>query len=98
MVKSKDDILRMLRDLKPGLKKQYHVRSLALFGSYSRGDNTEKSDVGILVDFEKPISGLLFVNLADDIERCVGLPADVVPVDGVKPRYLNVIQEDLVYV
>ena len=97
-MKTKEDILQALRSMKTDVEKQYHVRSLALFGSYSRGDNTDKSDVDILVDFEKPISGLLFVRLADDIERCVGLPADVVPMDGVKPRYLNVIKEDLVYV
>ena len=97
-MKTKEEILQSLRNMKLYFEKQYNVRALALFGSYSRGDNTEKSDVDILVDFEKPISGLLFVNLAEDIERCVGLPADVVPLDGVKPRYLNVIQEDVVYV
>ena len=97
-MKTKNEILQALQSMKMHFKQQYNVRSLALFGSYSRGDNTDKSDVDILVDFEKPISGLLFVNLAEDIERCVGLPADVVPMDGVKPRYLNVIREDLIYV
>jgi predicted nucleotidyltransferase len=50
------------------------------------------------VEFDKPISGLTFVRLADDIERKVGMTADVVPADGVKPRYRNVIQKDLIYV
>jgi len=97
-MKTKDDILSILRHAKPNLKKKYQLRSLALFGSYSRGDNTGDSDVDILVEFEQPISGLRFVQLADDIESCIGLSADVVPADGVKPRYLGVIQKDLIYV
>jgi len=97
-MKTREDILKALQGMKLDLAAHYHVRSIALFGSYSRGDNTGESDVDILVDFESPISGLAFVNLAEDIERCVGLPADVVPADGVKPRYLSVIQKDLIYV
>ena len=97
-MKTKDDILSILRHAKPNLEKKYHLRSLALFGSYSRGDNTGDSDVDILVDFKQPISGLRFVQLAEDIESCVGLSADVVHADGVKPRYLDVIQKDLIYV
>jgi hypothetical protein len=97
-MKKREDILTALQSMKPDLATKYHVRSLALFGSYSRGDNTGDSDVDILVDFEQPISGLKFVQLADDIESCVGLSADVVPADGVKPRYLDVIQKDLIYV
>ena len=83
--------------MKSDLAKKYHVRSLALFGSYSRGEQTEESDVDILVEFDKPISGLTFVSLADTIERQMGMPIDVVPADGVKPRYLSFIQKDIVY-
>lgn len=96
-MKTKESILQTLRSMKSDLAKEYHVRSLALFGSYSRGDQTEESDVDILVEFETPISGLTFVSLAETIERKMGLPVDVVPADGVKPRYLNFIQKDLVY-
>jgi predicted nucleotidyltransferase len=97
-MKTKESILQVLRSMKSDLASQYHVRSLALFGSYSRGDQTEQSDVDILVEFETPISGLKFVNLAEAIEHRVGLPADVVPADGVKPHHLKFIQKDLVYV
>jgi len=97
-MKTKDSILQTLRGMKSDLASQYHVRSLALFGSYSRGDQTEQSDVDILVEFDKPISGLTFVRLAEDIERKVGMATDVVPADAVKSRYRNVIQKDLIYV
>ena len=73
-MKTREDILKALQSMKPNLATQYHVRSLALFGSYSRGDNTGDSDVDILVDLEQPISGLAFVNLADDGYFGVSLP------------------------
>ena len=97
-MKNKKEILAALRKAKNDLGNQYHVKSIALFGSYSRGDHTANSDVDILVDFEEPVSGLKFVQLAEDLETYVGLPADVVPADAVKPRYFAVIEKELVYV
>jgi predicted nucleotidyltransferase len=34
--------------------KQYSVKRIGLFGSYARGDQTAKSDIDFLVEFEKP--------------------------------------------
>lgn len=98
MAQSKEKILTVLRKIKSDLECQYHVKSIALFGSYSRGDYTGESDVDLLVEFEQPISGLKFVQLAEEIEHCVGLRVDVVPADGVKERYFSVIEKELVYV
>ncbi|VVB53432.1 Nucleotidyltransferase domain protein [uncultured archaeon] len=33
------------------LKEKYNVKEIGIFGSYVRGEQTEKSDVDILVDF-----------------------------------------------
>lgn len=97
-METKENILQILRDIKSELTGMYNVRSLALFGSYSRGDQTEQSDVDILVEFERPISGLTFVGLAETIERHLNKQVDIVPADGIKPRYMNFIRKDLVYV
>jgi len=97
-MKTKEEILDALRNAKSDLENHYHLRSIALFGSYSRGDYTEDSDVDLLVEFKQPVSGLQFVEFAEEIERCVGMPADVVPADGVKPRYFSVIEKELLYV
>ena len=51
----------------------------------------------VLVDVD-PSIGLDFVDLAETIERRLGIKTDVVPADGVKPRYRAYIQKDLVYV
>jgi predicted nucleotidyltransferase len=69
-----------------------------LFGSYARNEQKEGSDIDVVVEFEKPISGLRFVSLAEAIESAIGMRADVVPADGIKPRYFDFIGKDLVYV
>ena len=70
---------------------------MAIFGSYSREENTEDSDLDILVEFNDKI-GIRFVDLADEIEEIVGLKVDLVSRNGIKDRYLKAIDPDLIYV
>ena len=50
-----------------------------IFGSYARDEQTEDSDVDILVvlDYSKPI-GLKFFGMWGDLERLLGRPVDLV--------------------
>ncbi len=52
---NKQYILQKLRHLKPELQVKYGVSELALFGSYSRDEQTLESDLDIMVDFNKPV-------------------------------------------
>jgi predicted nucleotidyltransferase len=66
-MKTRAEILEILRREKPELARCYGLKRLALFGSYAREDQREDSDVDILVEIEPQI-GLRFVELADRIE------------------------------
>ncbi|MEI9946223.1 MAG: nucleotidyltransferase family protein [Chitinophagaceae bacterium] len=68
-----------------------------VFGSYARGEATEKSDVDVMVDFSEPV-GLAFVDLADELERLLRMKVDLVSRGGIKPKYFAVIEPDLIYV
>jgi predicted nucleotidyltransferase len=50
-MKTKDDILATIHTHKPEFSK-LGVRSIGLFGSYVRGEQSDKSDIDILIDFE----------------------------------------------
>lgn len=65
-MKSLDDIKLILIKSKKSLKSKYKIKSLGIFGSYSRGEAKEESDIDILVEFEEPI-GLEFIDLADEL-------------------------------
>ena len=95
---SREHILEQLRLAKADLGQQYNVRSMALFGSYSRNEQTDASDVDVLVDFSVTPSGFTFVDFAESLEARLGLPVDVVPADALKPRHREFIQEELAYV
>ncbi len=76
---------------------EYGIRSLALFGSHSRGDAVETSDVDVLVDID-PHVGLGFVDLAEAMERRLGLRVDLVSTRAMAPGHLKAVEADLVYV
>ena len=96
-MKTKQEVLDTLRVLKPLVMETFKVRSIALFGSFARGDQTEASDIDIIVDVD-PSIGLNFIELADLIEARLGIATDVIPADGIEPRYRKYIAKDLLYV
>ena len=94
-MKSKEEVLQILKEAKPELARRYGLRRLALFGSYARGDQREDSDVDILVEVD-PSIGLEFVDLADYLEELVGVRAEVVSSRAIKPRNWKVIEQELI--
>lgn len=58
-------------------------------------DQKEESDVDILVEVD-PSIGLGFVDLADQIEKLIGVKAEVVSRRAVKPRNWKVIERELI--
>ncbi len=79
------------------LEEVFKVKSIAIFGSYSRGEQTPLSDVDILVEFKEPV-GFLFVHLADFLEDILGVKVDLLTPDAIKPNRKRYIMEDLIYV
>jgi uncharacterized protein len=91
------NILQILRQHKPELQRKYPVSRLGVFGSYARGEATEKSDIDIAVEFSAPM-GLNFVAMADELEELLGIKTDVVSKNGIKAKYLPFVEKDMVYV
>ncbi len=50
---TKTQILATLSSELPYLKSTYHVRQIGLFGSFSRGDQQEASDIDFVIEMEK---------------------------------------------
>ncbi|WP_297487770.1 nucleotidyltransferase family protein [Thermococcus sp.] len=99
MTKKLEEIEAILRKHKEELRERFGVSSIAIFGSYARGEETELSDVDILVEFERPI-GWEIVDLRDYLEELLGLPVDVITKNAAMSRkgLWEHIREDLVYV
>jgi len=91
------DIKNALSSHKSRLLNDYPIKSIAIFGSYSRKEQNDSSDLDILVEFSDRI-GIRFVDLADDLEKIVGFKVDLVSKNGIKEKYLQSIDSDLIYV
>lgn len=96
-MKTREEVLAGLGAAKLELQKQFPVRTLALFGSYARNQQTEQSDVDILVEVD-PSIGLGFVTLAEELERRLQERVDLVSSRAVKPNRRRLIEPDLIYV
>ena len=90
------DLLDRLRRLLPGLSGKYHVKSLALFGSFVRQEQTPESDLDILVDFDEPPSLLEFVRLETLLTESLGVKVDLVMKAALRPAIGNRILQELV--
>jgi len=77
------------------LQQEFPLRRLALFGSWARNEQTENSDVDLLVEVD-PSIGLRFVTLAERLEAAVGRRADVVSRRAVKPSLWIRIEPELI--
>jgi predicted nucleotidyltransferase len=87
----------ILKKLKPELLKKYPIASIGLFGSIVRDDFTIYSDVDIIIDFNGKI-GIEFITLADELEQKLNYRVDLVSRDGIKQKYFNVIEPQIIYV
>ncbi len=91
------EIKSTLSNHKQRLFRDYPLKSMAIFGSYSRKEQNDNSDLDIIVEFKDKI-GIRFIDLADEIEDLVGFKVDLVSKNGIKEKYLKAIDADLIYV
>ncbi len=96
-MKNLRQIQETLSECKVEMFQKYHVKNMAIFGSYARDEQNIHSDVDILVEFMAPV-GVEFIDLANDLERLLNIPVDLVSRHGIKQKYFHEIQHDLTYV
>lgn len=91
-----DEILARLRAEMTRLREEYRVRSLSVFGSYVRGEQRKRSDVDMLVDYEKTPDLLELVRLQYDLGDVLGVKVDLIPRDALKGRIgARIVREEV---
>jgi len=89
-----DRYRRTLRQHLPELAEKYHVRTLEVFGSYVRDEQTPESDLDVLVTFDKTPSLLKLINLEYHLSDLLGVKVDLVMKSALKPRIgQNILRE-----
>lgn len=61
------------------------MRKIGLFGSYAKGEQSETSDVDILIDLQEPL-GWAFFDLKEFLESQLDRPVDLVTRNALKKQ------------
>ena len=93
-----EEKIEILKRLKPELQKQYGVSSLGVFGSFVRGKQKRKSDLDILVDFEKVPTLFGFIRLERVLSSELNIKVDLVMKSALKPTIGKYILNEVVHV
>jgi predicted nucleotidyltransferase len=80
------DVLDAHRDEIKSIVARHHGRSVAVFGSVARGDETPGSDIDLLVELEPGTRPFAILALGADLEEALGVKVDVVTPDSLRER------------
>jgi len=94
---NRQDVFKRLTKDQKNLE-EYNVTSLSLFGSVARGEESETSDVDILVSFGEPVGLFTFIELKYHLEEILGKNVDLVTEQAIHPRLHDKIIEDSIHV
>lgn len=84
-MKATSDIEKKLQALKPVLADKYKVKNIGLFGSYAKGEQSDSSDIDILIDLQEPL-GWGFFELKEYLESQLNRPVDLVTRNALKKQ------------
>ncbi|MCD6166080.1 nucleotidyltransferase family protein [bacterium] len=92
-----EEIKKIINQHRQELEERFKVKSIAIFGSYVREEQSPQSDIDIIVEFKEPV-GFLFIHLADFLEEILETKVDLLTPEAIKPNRRKYIMEELVYV
>ena len=76
----------------------FGITKLGIFGSVARKENTENSDIDIVVEVEKPSLQLMY-ELKEALKQLFNCEVDLVRFrDSLRPLFKSNIQRDAIYV
>lgn len=96
-MKDFDSLKKVLKNEKEYLREEYKVSRIGVFGSYVRGEETEDSDLDILVDFDEPVSLFDLVEMENYLEDKLGVEVDLVTENSLKPSIRARVNDEVIY-
>ncbi len=74
------------------------IKYVGLFGSVARGEESQDSDVDVLVDFDKPRTLFDLADIQFHLEESLGKKVDLVTRKSLKSQLRPYIEQDLITV
>ncbi len=94
---SANEILSVLKALKPEIRQRYKAEVKGIFGSYVRGEQKAVSDIDVLVEFDEGANLLDLTGLSLFLEEKLKCRVDVVPEDAIRKELRPAILREAAY-
>lgn len=94
-----NQILLYLATNKSRFEKDYHLKKIGVFGSIARGEQDNKSDIDLIIEFEDNTPNLHSIKqqLREEIQTKFNLPVDICREKYIKPIFRNQILSEAKY-
>jgi len=95
---TRENIIEILRAVAGDILLRYRAQIKGIFGSFARGEESETSDIDVLVDFEEDADLFDLVGLSLFLEETLKRPVDVVPTDTINVDIRDTILKEAIYI
>ncbi len=90
--------VRRLQEQLPLIRSTFGVKQIGIFGSVARGEETDASDIDILVEFAQGHATFRnFMNLIQYLEDFFGRKVDLVTTGGIDPYLRPYIEDEVIW-
>ncbi len=79
----------------PALRAEHPIRSIGVFGSWARGEQTPESDVDLLIEFDEPVGLFEYFAVQGKLEDLLGVEVDMTTPGGLEPQIVDRVMRDL---
>lgn len=95
-----DEILEFLRNHRQTLESDFRIVKIGLIGSFARGEQTENSDIDLLVEFEPDTDDIFGkkVKLKDLLKTSFEREVDICREKYMKPYIKRYLSKEAIYV
>ncbi|MCL0035199.1 nucleotidyltransferase family protein [Thermodesulfovibrionales bacterium] len=94
---NKEEILKVLKEVKDEVRQRYMAEVEGLFGSFARDEEGIQSDVDILVKFKEGANLLHLVGLSLFLEEKLRFSVDIVPTDSLREEIRDEVLKEAIY-
>ena len=66
----KEDILKFIQENQNYLKEHFYIKKIGIFGSFARDEQTEDSDIDVIIELEKNTPGIY--EIKEELRKFIG--------------------------
>lgn len=92
-MKTLQEIINILKKHKDILRSNYNIRSVKIFGSYAEGNQTEKSDIDLIVEFGKTPTLIELIHIEEELSKLLNTKVDLLTEEGISSYVKPYIRE-----